>query len=156
MTNFLIPTIALLLFASCALLPAPTPEEQGRTDDMDGFAREIREDMQDHEWQSLLASTNPEYYQARVVDGETPEPLYLAELLSIAREGNHIQEGDTLGWEDLDRIMIATLAPVGDNEDPYRYTGLATLDSGEELRLDVWVTTVQGRFVITPQPADGE
>lgn len=146
----------VLLLSACALIPQSNPDQRGRPDTMDAFARDVREDLQAHEWQSLLAATDPVYYQQQVVNGGVPEPLYLARLFSIAREGNQIQEGEDLEWADLDRILIATLAPTGDEEPPYRYTGQATLESGDELRLDVWVTTVQGRFVITPQPPEAD
>lgn len=144
----------LALLSSCALIPQSNPDERGRPATMDDFARDLREDLQAHAWQSLLAATDPVFYQDQVVGNGVDEALYLARLFSIAREGNQIQDGEELDWADLDRIVIATLAPVGDDRDPYRYTGLATLADGQELRLDVWVTTVQGRFVVTPQPAE--
>lgn len=139
--------------AGCALFPSSEPEEPSRPADVEAFARAVRESLQEHEWQTLLSSSNPISYQEQVVRGGKEEPAYLAELLGLNRPGNMIQEGDTLEWSDFDRIALVTLAPVGDQQPPYRYTGQATLEAGELLRLDTYITTVQGRYVLTPPPA---
>ena len=144
--------LVLGISAGCALLPGAEPEEPSRPADVEAFARAVRESLQEHEWQTLLSSSNPVTYQERVVQGEMEEPAYLADLLGLSRPGNMIQEGDTLEWADFERITLVTLAPVGDQQPPYRYTGQATLESGESLRLDTNITTVQGRYVLTPAP----
>lgn len=139
--------------AGCALLPEPEEEVVVRAVDLESFARVVREDLQAHAWQSLLALSDPVHYRNEVVLGGTPEPLYLAELFGLTERGNRIQEGDTLEWEDLERIGLVTFAPVGDDDSPYRYRGLATLMTGEQLRLEAWATQVRGRYVLTPAPA---
>lgn len=142
------------LVAGCALVPEPEVEDRANPDDVDGFARQVRENLQDHEWQALLASSNPGYFREQVVENGIPEPWYLARLLGLTDADNNIQSGDELGWDDLDRIVIATLAPTGSDGPPYHYTGLATLLDGTELSLNAWVSRVQGRFVLTTDPND--
>ena len=150
----LVPILAALSAATaCALLPATEPEDDSRPEDIEGFARLLRESLQEHEWQSLLVSSDPALYEAQVVRGRTPEPLYLARLLGLDEPGNNIQEGDSLEWRDLERITLVTLAPVGEEGPPFRYTGLATLESGVELRLEAWVTRVRGRYVLAEEPS---
>lgn len=148
----LVAGLAIGISAGCALLPRSEPEGPSRPADVEAFARAVRESLQEHEWQTLLSSSNPATYQEQVVRGGMQEPAYLAGLMGMSRPGNAIQEGETLEWADFERITLVSLAPVGDQQPPYRYTGQATLESGESLRLDTYITTVQGRYVLTPAP----
>jgi hypothetical protein len=148
--------VALILvvqLGACALLPEPNAHTRTQPQDLDAFMRLVEEDIQSHEWQNLLAASDPTLFRARVVEGGAPEPLFLAELLGLAEPGNRIQEGDEVAWEDLARIQTVTLAPIGDGEPPYRLGGQVGLTTGSILRLDVGVTRVQGRYVLTDAEA---
>lgn len=149
MRNWIGITIFLgVVIAGCVI--GPTVEERTRPETADDFIAYVQEDIEAHDWQSILSSSDPELYQERVVEEGIPEQQYVAELLGLLRQGNTIQEGDTLQWADLNRIELATLMPVGDEQPPYRYTGQVTLLEGAgTLELQAHVTQVQGRFVLT-------
>jgi hypothetical protein len=130
-------------------MAAPEPEIRPRPTDLASFVSLVREDLENHAWQALLVASDPTYYRTEVVDGNKPEPQYLAELLGLDREGNMIQDGDTLEWADFSRIKLVTLAPAEDETPPFLVLGVATLESGETRSLELLVTTVQGRYVLT-------
>jgi hypothetical protein len=143
---------ALFHVGACAPLSNPDPEGRTRPEDLGTFAQYVEEDLTAHAWQTLLSSSDPDHYQMRVVDGAVEEPVYLAELFGLHREGNDIQDGEELDWEDLDRIESASVAPANAGP-PSRLTGSVTLTGGETLEVEVGVREVQGRFVLAG--ADG-
>lgn len=151
-THIRLLALTALFATGCALLPPPQEEGGGPPQSTADFAELVRESIQENRWQTLLAASDPLLYEEQVVDSGVPEIRYLVRLLGLDGADNTIQEGDELEWADLDRITLATLAPVGQDTTPRRFTGLATVESGEQLRLDVWVTRVQGRFVLTGRP----
>lgn len=140
---------AILQVGGCGLMAAPEPEIRPRPTDLPSFVSLVREDLEEHAWQALLVASDPTYYRAEVVVGNKAEPLYLAELLGLDREGNKIQDGDTLEWDDFNRIKTVTLAPADDESAPFLVLGQATLESGETRSIELLVTTVQGRYVLT-------
>lgn len=143
---FLLPALWTALASGCALLPE-SDHDRDRPDDLNSFAEQFREDLLDHDWQRLLVSSDPDQYRARVVEGETSEPVYLAEVLGLHEAGNDIQEGEELDWDDLARITDVVLNPVDEETPPYRIDGVVTLRDGAQLRLSTEVRQIQGRYV---------
>lgn len=125
-------------------------DERPRPESAEAFIEYVREDLQEHEWQSILSSSDPAAYQERVVVARIPEVQFVAELFGLLRPDNSIQEGDELDWPDLARVDSVAFTPTVDTIPPFRYTGQAILESGETKRLDTRVNLVQGRFVVGP------
>lgn len=144
--SLLLPVLCLALASGCALLPEPDHHRE-RPEDLNSFAEQFRQDLLRHDWQLLLVSSDPDQYRARVVEGETPEPVYLAEVLGLHEAGNDIQEGEELDWNDLARITKVVLNPVDEETRPFRIAGVVTLKDGAQLRLSTEVRQIQGRFV---------
>lgn len=137
---------ALLALGACALFSSPNPEGRSRPEDVETFVRYVQEDIIAHAWQTLLSSSDPADYRRRVVEGGLEETVYLAELLGLRREGNDIQDGEELEWEDFDRIESASLAVAEDGGS--RVTGTVTLATGETLQVEFEVRQIRDRFVL--------
>lgn len=135
-----------ILISACA--PATDPGSS-RPSTIAEFVERLERDLEAHEWQSILAATDPTLYRTRVVDARTAEPVFIAQTLGIDSAPNSIQEGDTLEWADFDRIENAELAAAARETPPYVINGNLTLEDGALLRVTANATQVQGRFVLT-------
>lgn len=137
---------------ACALAPSGS-DGPGRPEDVEAFAEFVRERIQENDWQGLLSASDPQLYRREVVVGERAEVEFLADLLGLRQPTNDIQDGDELDWADLDRIETAALTAAPGGEPPYRLGGFVMLADGLEYDIEVWVTEIQGRFVLTEAPS---
>jgi hypothetical protein len=138
----------VLMTGACSI--GPREEERTRPESAEAFIAYVREDLQDHQWGTILSASDPAAYQERVVVGRIPEVQFVAELFGLFRPDNTIQEGDELDWPDLERVDSVAFSPSSDTVPPFRFSGQAILTTGEAKRLDTRVLLVQGRFVLLP------
>jgi hypothetical protein len=139
--------VGLLLISACAHLPeaeplSPNPE-------LDSFAREIGRNLEAHQWQSILVGADPDHFRIQVAEGGMGEPQYVAELFGLHRVDNNIRRGDTVAWEDLERIESVDLQQIEQIGDRYRLTGSARLRDGTTLDLQAQILERNGRFRLT-------
>lgn len=137
---------AFLVFTSCALLPSPEDDSGSRVTDIETFVERLADQIEMHDWQSILASADPTLYRTQVVDLEIPEPQFVADLLGL---GNLIDESSADSWAELERITMVTLMRAGSPEPPFTITGGAVLEGGETVPVTASAIQVQGRFVLT-------
>ena len=150
----ILPIAILGVCTACAAISVGEPSEPGRPEDVEAFAALVREQIEENDWQSLLSASDPQLYQRDVVAGGEEEVIFLASLLGLNQTTNNIRDGDELDWADLDRIDTAALTANASGDPPYRLAGFVMLTGGLEYDIEVWVTRVQGRFVLTAPPSE--
>jgi hypothetical protein len=100
----------VLMTGACSI--GPREEERTRPESAEAFIAYVREDLQDHQWGTILSASDPAAYQERVVVGRIPEVQFVAELFGLFRPDNTIQEGDELDWPDLERVDSVAFSPT--------------------------------------------
>ena len=142
--------ISILLLATVLLAGCASQRAQIRLSDddrMNVFLEDVRDDVEEHAWERVLAAADTAHYRVQVLEMGMSEPQYVAELLGLHMVDNNIGGGEPIEWDHLRRInalRFETLEASAPREWVAR--GHVELEGGERLDVEAIIRQREGDF----------
>ncbi len=146
-TSFWIWMLALLYLQACAtskpsVMLSEDPE-------VNAFLEQIQNHLESHDWSKILDVADPIHFETQVKDLGMAKVQYAAELFGLYMMDNNIQTGETLTWEDLERIRSVQLNELTGSGETFQVSGTVTLSTQEVLNLNFEIVKKSGQYLLT-------
>lgn len=149
--------LLILLLPTCsesARIGRPSPIERllpklEEQDQLASLLMGVAEDVERHDWTSLIERASPAHYNAQVEGMGMEHPQYAAELMGLHSVGNSITLGDLVRYSDLDRIVHIRFTGMETEHGWIVIKGEAFLSDSTVLRIQIDVAKEGAKLVLT-------
>ncbi len=117
--------------------------------EVNAFLEQIKHHLEANDWSKILDVADPTHFETQVQDMGMAKVQYAAELFGLYMVDNSIQTGETLTWEDLERIRTVELNELTGSGETLQVSGTVTLSTQEVLNLNFEIVKKSGQYLLT-------